>query len=460
MLDDLSGREFEAWCKVVFERYYDCPVSDQPHVADEGRDLIIHDPDGDIVVECKHSPDDSVGRPDVQKLHSAIQTAQTDRGMVATTGRIASTIPDYIKDLDTEIDLVDGSRLAYMAETVGLGEDAELGDALARAVRTTPDEAFPEAFRERVYRAPRYVAGDGYESDIEIDRETRYEGYYVASYEAQGSRETAVGTRRARWSGKIRCQKDGNALGRGSPPGEQLDVESVEPLGDVLEDVEGPTEPPTLQPHDAEDRMQEYLSSSLARSITYTGRNNVTYTKDITPNRSDVRLRGIRLVYVPVQRIRVRSGDTEHRAQLSERDDRFRVKGEAFGVCCICRRGLSAEDQVLCAVCLRAAHERSFLTPDSHRCQDCGATICHDHAQRDERGVVCTRCADEEAEPARTRWLPHVGIGVGVPAGLGAIAWVVPGNQVLLVLLAAIASWWPAWRVLREGDGSVPWVEY
>jgi restriction endonuclease Mrr len=49
-----------------------------------------------IVVECKHT--DAVGRPVVQKLHSAVATFEFDghkRGMVATTGRFTGPAEEY-----------------------------------------------------------------------------------------------------------------------------------------------------------------------------------------------------------------------------------------------------------------------------------------------------------------------------------------------------------------------------
>ena len=72
MLEELSPEEFEIWCQVLLERHYECKIETTPHVGDEGRDLIVHDPSGKIVVECKHSPSSTVGRPVVQKLDSVL----------------------------------------------------------------------------------------------------------------------------------------------------------------------------------------------------------------------------------------------------------------------------------------------------------------------------------------------------------------------------------------------------
>ena len=56
---------------------------------------------GAIVVECKHTG--TVGRPVIQKLHSAIATFDFDgpkRGMVVTTGRFTSPAQEYADHLE------------------------------------------------------------------------------------------------------------------------------------------------------------------------------------------------------------------------------------------------------------------------------------------------------------------------------------------------------------------------
>ena len=92
VLDDLSGFEFEDVIEDVFRNLGYENVRQATKTADEGRDILMDEAvDGTrraVVVECKHT--NSVGRPVVQKLHSAIATFDFDgpkRGMVVTTGR-------------------------------------------------------------------------------------------------------------------------------------------------------------------------------------------------------------------------------------------------------------------------------------------------------------------------------------------------------------------------------------
>jgi len=91
MLENVSPREFEDWCKILLERHFGCEVESTPYVGDKGRDLIIHHHDHKILVECKHQPNSSIGRPVVQKLDSAIRHDNAKHGLIITTGRISNT---------------------------------------------------------------------------------------------------------------------------------------------------------------------------------------------------------------------------------------------------------------------------------------------------------------------------------------------------------------------------------
>jgi len=130
VLDDLSGFEFEDVMEDVFRNLGYENVRQASRTADEGRDVIMEEVvDGTrrgVVVECKHT--DSVGRPVVQKLHSAIATFDFDgpkRGMVVTTGRFTNPAQEYAERLQRNddpypIELLDGEDLRGIADNIGL----------------------------------------------------------------------------------------------------------------------------------------------------------------------------------------------------------------------------------------------------------------------------------------------------------------------------------------------------
>jgi hypothetical protein len=109
VLDDLSGFEFEDVMEDVFRNLGYENVRQANRTADEGRDVIMEEVvDGRrraIIVECKHTG--TVGRPVVQKLHSAIATFDFDgpkRGMVVTTGRFTNPAKEYANRLQQNDD--------------------------------------------------------------------------------------------------------------------------------------------------------------------------------------------------------------------------------------------------------------------------------------------------------------------------------------------------------------------
>jgi len=130
LLDDLSGFEFEDVMEDVFRNLGYENVRQADRRADEGRDVLMEEVvDGTrraIIVECKHT--DTVGRPVVQKLHSAIATFDFDgpkRGIVVTSGRFTGPAQEYVDRLRTrndphQIELIDGTDLREIAEEVGL----------------------------------------------------------------------------------------------------------------------------------------------------------------------------------------------------------------------------------------------------------------------------------------------------------------------------------------------------
>ena len=84
-LEDSDGDTFESICQHIFEEYFHVMVERTPLVGDGGKDLKIHYPGGMVYVECKHQAN-PVGRPIVQKFHSAMITDHISRGIIVSTG--------------------------------------------------------------------------------------------------------------------------------------------------------------------------------------------------------------------------------------------------------------------------------------------------------------------------------------------------------------------------------------
>ena len=132
-LDQLDGAGFEELSKKIFERQYRTNVIRTPLVGDGGKDLIINDSGRIIYVECKHYLNSSViGRPIVQKLHSAMITDNADRGIIITSGTFSSEAVHYISDNNLPIELIDHDAMCILASRNGI----ELRDSFCSAAIT------------------------------------------------------------------------------------------------------------------------------------------------------------------------------------------------------------------------------------------------------------------------------------------------------------------------------------
>ena len=118
-LENMDGEEFEILCKEIFSKFYNVDVDKTPLVGDGGKDLIIRMPEGAVYVECKHHHNSTIGRPIVQKLHSAMVTDWVKKGIIVTTGTFSKQAEDHIEKNSLPIELIDGHKFKEMAESVG-----------------------------------------------------------------------------------------------------------------------------------------------------------------------------------------------------------------------------------------------------------------------------------------------------------------------------------------------------
>jgi len=115
-LDDMNGFEFQRFVAHLFNKLGYGSIEEICTVRDAGQDIRIRSPDGRLmIIECKHSPKGSIGRPTVQKLHSAVAHAKAGKGYIVTTGRFSYTAINYAENLDIPIELIDSKILYDMA---------------------------------------------------------------------------------------------------------------------------------------------------------------------------------------------------------------------------------------------------------------------------------------------------------------------------------------------------------
>ena len=79
-LRTLSPQRFEDAVAQMFERL-GYSVEQTPYVNDQGRDAILHKDGSKFLVECKrYKAHNTVGRPEIQKFHSAVMVENATKG--------------------------------------------------------------------------------------------------------------------------------------------------------------------------------------------------------------------------------------------------------------------------------------------------------------------------------------------------------------------------------------------
>ncbi len=390
VLDDLSGFEFEDLMADVFRTLGYERVRQAERTADKGRDILMEEVvDGRrraVVVECKHTG--SVGRPVVQKLHSAVATFEFDgpkRGMVVTTGRFTGPAEAYAEELlQTDdpypVELLDGEDLRSIADDIGL-------DLYNGRIEILCEETLRPYDPATAVDAPlREAVGDIANLDVADvpapHSQVTFHPVLTVTADTNAVFETSVGViHRIDESTRVVLHAE-----RGHPRVAEeeiarlvtdtrqatvaLEAEEITTAFDAIEERRfGQTQ--TEYKEWIVDRLQKYHTTT----VTYTGDNNVTYTKTVEPNRSDISVRSIDPVYLP---------EVRHTTDLEEYtyDYAYHAAGPSR---------VTTEDGIhRCVHCDTSGPEATYTY-----CPNCGAIACDAHiaTERLEGDPVCTGCA-------------------------------------------------------------------
>ena len=401
ILDDLSGFEFEDVTEDIFRNLGYENVRQAERTADEGRDILMEEVvDGTrrgVVVECKHTG--TVGRPVVQKLHSAIATFEFDgpkRGMVVTTGRFTGPAIEYAdrlrrKDDPYPIELIDGEDLREIADEIGLdlynGRIEILCDETLRpydpaaSVAAPVEEAFqdidniesadlPEPHSQVTFRPSVAVTADTnavFETSVGVIHRVNDRSRFVVHAE-RGHPKTA--------SGDV-----SNLVTENLHATVELDADRFEDQFDAVEERRfGQTQ--TEYKEWAVDRVRERHTTT----VSYTGDNNVTYTKTCEPKRSDVSVQSIEPVYLPQIRHTTGLGEYTYPYEYFAAGPSRVTSGDGIHRCVHCDTDGTDGTYTYCA--------------------NCGSINCDSHikTERLEGTPVCTGCAVTERFAFKTKY--------------------------------------------------------
>lgn len=400
-LDKLDGFAFEHVCQRVFERAGWGDVERIGGAADRGRDLIIHMPDGkQIVVECKFYGDSTtVGRPIIQKLHSAVIDSHAHSGIVVTTGKFSKAAIEYAANMAEHghpIELFDMHRLMELAHEAGI--ELETGrmekiytyPALDAATATTKALRLADGLESH----PAEVGDLVRVSDIHVDMAA----VYFASISIQQEFRTSVGVihytnvqdQTYIFDGATGARDKTGMADFFGPP--NLGADGMP--GDVKSKTKFRFNESTLR-----DAIIDAMVSLHTVRVKYRGKNNNTYHKTCTPTARNIHINNLRQAYVPRQTISLTALNTDHECILEYNGLKAREYGATWTACHECGK---TDDILLCNECGLIAHT-SWIWSHGFRCRECGKTVCGVCVWRTRRLLVFSKrfCSDCKPEGAK-----------------------------------------------------------
>ncbi len=377
-LDKIDGHEFEDAMAEVFRRmgYH----TERGKLSnDHGRDIILRRAERLVVVECKHQKS-AVGRPIVQKLHSATITyPNATDGFVLTTGCFAPSALEYVQELNVKsnikFELWDYERLVREAHEVGVYFVASLhGTNIFFYVPWRPDSEIRCLLQtrhlSRIRSAPRTAV------DAICITKSHHEivPAVLVDYSVDKQFQTQVGT--IHYARERGCRIHGTH-GIGILPGEEQFWIQSRPVLVRDSELDGkrvptyfgePTEPLI-------ENTRNGTAQRLSRRVRYQGGNNQAYEKLCEVNPDDVDVQTKQVLYGR-WRIDLQAGPKRYEVHLA--DDVARDPGIVTSTgFCAGNEGFVLANGFLCNDCGLIAPkdgDKSGLA-----CETCGRTLCQAH---------------------------------------------------------------------------------
>ena len=394
ILDELTGHEFEKTMGDVFRNsgYENVRVSSK--TGDEGRDIIMEEVvNGErrsVVVECKHQQ--RVGRPVIQKLHSAITTHNYDgpkRGILVTTGTVSNEAQKYVQKIrnqgdGTLIEIIEGSDLRKRAG--GSGLDLHNG-----RVEIICDQTLPPTNSSGDVDAP---IQEAFESIDNFDPEDLPETTSTVTFNpviriramTKAKFETTVGViHRVNERDSFFLRADERRPKKADDTMQQLASNRLSSSVSIdRPKFDKKFEASVATPF--ENTKTEYREWSLnhlqqkhTSTVEYKGDNDVTYDKECVPDKSDINLVSIDPVYVP-----------EVSSQITIQDNTYTLNYYAAG----------SDREIIDDGIRRCVHcgEDKWWPQSFTYCDNCGSISCriHTKTERIEGKPICSGCAITE----------------------------------------------------------------
>jgi len=416
----MDGYQFQKFVANLFKKLGFENVKVGPPTADGGIDVSMEQRTdiGSVqyIVECKHHPETSIGRPVVQKLHSAVMhTPVLDKGIIVTSGHFSNQAIKYAEEVG--IELIDIEKLKELANKVGL--------SLETKTLLLIDDCFPISKKaEVINKLYSFLQDDlisflkddliGFNKDLVKveDIGLRLLSSYMVDYTVDATFSTSVGI--------IHSINETSTVFLGGSRGEPIVpsiTQSLLPLRYKISELneENLKGVKIVEKGDfvknykeIKEKAKETLRRIYTKTVSYYGANNVRYTKTCVPRKKDVTLADVKRVYLPVWSFgfsvlknKYIVVGTETPQKLNILPSNLITVQESSGIkvypnnCMICSRDMKDEKYV-CNEC-----GTIVCSKDSSICKICEKVICKEHTISKRKFLIlsdkyCPQCAKSE----------------------------------------------------------------
>jgi restriction system protein len=398
-LASIDGFEFEKLTENIFQKLGYNVVNIQP-TGDAGRDLIIEKDGIRTLIECKHQKG-AVGRPIVQKLHSAVVVdKKASKGIVITSGSFSNQAIEYVKNSNVPIELIGLPELRRLAKDAGIRlllEGEKLADCYypLNPVEKTFKEICND-FKDKLESVPNDIR------DITVKGNWSYEVKSAYRLEYRINHVTLNSTNYIIY--EVNC--DGvlhlSANSLDIMPDEDIYFKYASLVTDIPKDKDITSHEGFYHdPNRVKIKGMDVIRKRNSANVAYVGLNNVTYHKECIPSKKDVYIKSINPVYIILQHTPIKIQDTYYNISLYENDEKlFFIHGPNYKKCSICNKEFKNKGYI-CNNCGVIVEPPYWWKRGSHsfKCDICGKTICRNCAYWRSKYVfmkkiLCKECMD------------------------------------------------------------------
>jgi restriction system protein len=406
----MDGYQFQKFIASLFQKMGFSNVKVGPAGADAGIDIEMEQTTdvGTVryILECKHHAKGSIGRPVVQKLHSAMITKGMNKGIVISSGYFSSDAIQYAENVG--IELIDIDKLKELAKRVGVSIQHETSLSM--------ENCFPISNRATIIDVlHNFLQNDlvGFQKNLlRVERiQLKLKATYMIDYSINASFSTS--------SGLIHSINDKSFIFLDSEKGELINPIITNPFVSLkhtlqeiedkdIEGIEFSKEGEFIQNfRDVKEKARETLRKLYTKTVSYYGANNVHYSKVCIPKKRDITISDAKRVFLPSWGITFSMLRKKYLIVATETSGKLNVfPTELVRIsntpdtivypdkCVLCSKEL--KESYLCNEC-----GAIVCSKDKFECKICGKVICKEDVLSKRRFLVlsdkyCSACAKSQ----------------------------------------------------------------